>query len=217
MLRHYIGPYRDDWDLYLPVCEFAVNNSYNASIHTTPFKLTYGHNPLTPLSAPLQSHLPTALKYIQNYSDRLAAAKSALQAAQQRQKTYADKSRRPIDWKVGDQMVLTTKNIKFKGEKSVSSHKLLPRYVGPFPITRLIAYNKTLPATADNISAIQLQLPPTMSIHNVFHPSMLKPYNVHTHVAPGPVLFESDGTPVYEVQTLMAHRSHMKGGAEHAE
>ena len=41
MMRHYVSPYHDDWDYYLPSCEFAVNDSYQESIRTTPFMLNY--------------------------------------------------------------------------------------------------------------------------------------------------------------------------------
>ena len=48
-LRHFIGEDQDDWDVLLPCAEFAVNNSYQASIGTTPFYLTYGYYPSVPL------------------------------------------------------------------------------------------------------------------------------------------------------------------------
>ena len=49
MLRHYINPTLDDWDLHLPCAEFAINNSHTPAISTTPFFLNYGRHPRTPL------------------------------------------------------------------------------------------------------------------------------------------------------------------------
>jgi hypothetical protein len=43
-LRHYVGPRKTDWDKHLPEAEFAYNNSWQASINTTPFRLTYGQS-----------------------------------------------------------------------------------------------------------------------------------------------------------------------------
>jgi hypothetical protein len=50
MLRHYVSPTQDGWDLYLSLVEFAYNNVLQESIQTTPFMLNYGQHPLTPLN-----------------------------------------------------------------------------------------------------------------------------------------------------------------------
>ena len=42
MMRHYINPTHDDWDEHLTAMEFAINNAFQQSIGTTPFRLTYG-------------------------------------------------------------------------------------------------------------------------------------------------------------------------------
>ena len=39
-LRHYVSAEQDDWDELLPLAEFALNDSYQESIGTTPFYLT---------------------------------------------------------------------------------------------------------------------------------------------------------------------------------
>jgi hypothetical protein len=49
-LRHYVNASQTDWVRYLPLVEFAVNNSYNASVSSTPFFLNYGFHPLDPMS-----------------------------------------------------------------------------------------------------------------------------------------------------------------------
>jgi hypothetical protein len=35
MLRHYVTPTQDDWDMYLSLVEFAYNNAWQESIRTT--------------------------------------------------------------------------------------------------------------------------------------------------------------------------------------
>ena len=216
MLRHYIGPYRTDWDKYLPLCEFAVNNSFNSTIQTTPFLLTYGQSPLTPVSLQLQSKTPAALRFVQNYSERLKLARTAIAAAQDRQKAYADKHRRSVHFEVGQLVVLHTKNLKFKCAATFTSHKLLPRYVGPFPITRLVPHNRAEPAIGDNISAAELKLPQSMTIHNVFHTSMIKPYTTTSgsigNTPLAPVYFETDGSPIFEVEALLQKRERTRSG-----
>jgi hypothetical protein len=86
-----------------------------------------------------------------------------LKVAQSRQKSYADKRRRDLSFKIGDFVYLNvspmrgTRRFKVKG-------KLAPRYVGPFKIIsrkREVAY--------------QLELPPQLSdVHDVFHVSQLE-------------------------------------------
>ena len=70
-LRHYISPMQDDWDEFLPMAEFALNDSYKSSIVMTPFYMTYGCHP----------PVPTRLGVIsrdnpegQTYVDRIHAA-----------------------------------------------------------------------------------------------------------------------------------------------
>jgi hypothetical protein len=62
---------------------------------------------------------------------RLKDAKAAIEAAQQRQKAWADKHKRDVTFKVGDDVLLSTKNINFKG---TGTRKFLPKWIGPFPV-----------------------------------------------------------------------------------
>src|SRR5690606_7615758 len=50
MLRSYVAYNQKDWDLFLPMMEFAYNNSKNPSTGFSPFFLNYGHHPLVPSS-----------------------------------------------------------------------------------------------------------------------------------------------------------------------
>nr|GEV37747.1 putative reverse transcriptase domain-containing protein [Tanacetum cinerariifolium] len=83
--------------------------------------------------------------------------------ARSRQKSYADKRRNPLEFKVGDRMLLKVspwKGVVRFGKKG----KLAPRYMGPFEIVecvRLVAY--------------RLKLPQELScVHDTFHVSNLK-------------------------------------------
>ena len=88
-----------------------------------------------------------------------------LENAHNRQKSYADKRRRPLEFQVGDAIFLKVSPLKgvMRFEKK---GKLSPRYVGSFEITKQI-----------RIVAYKLALSPYLStVHNVFHLSMLKTY-----------------------------------------
>lgn len=199
MLRHFVDPRQDDWDLLLPTVEFAINNSYHESTKDTPFRLVYGRDPATPLALGHKPKVKAAHEWADRMMQGLAEAKKCLQAAQQRQKTYADTRRRPVQFAVGDEVLLSTVNIKFKG---ALSRKLLPRWVGPYRIVRALG-----PV------AYELELPPTMKIHNVFHVSLLRQFHPGTRQQkpPAPVVCEEDGEEYYLVDRVIDHRDRSKG------
>ena len=80
-------------------------------------------------------------------------------------KSYADTRRRPLEFEVGDHVLLKvspTRGVFRFGKKG----KLSPRYIGPFEI---------LDRVGD--LAYRLALPPALShVHNVFHVSQLRKY-----------------------------------------
>ena len=49
-LRHYISYKQDNWNKYLPLIEFSINNTVNTTTSYTPFMMDIGRNPVTPLS-----------------------------------------------------------------------------------------------------------------------------------------------------------------------
>jgi transposase InsO family protein len=59
-LRHFefVGPYQTNWDEYLAVAEFAINNAWSQSTQTTPFTRNYGQHPDTPVTLQLRAHNP---------------------------------------------------------------------------------------------------------------------------------------------------------------
>ncbi|GKG36672.1 hypothetical protein Tco_0444350, partial [Tanacetum coccineum] len=78
-------------------------------------------------------------------------------------KSYADKRRKPLEFEVGDQVLLKVspwKGVVHFGKKD----KLAPRYVGPFEILERI-----------DLVAYRLRLPKELSsVHDTFHVSNLK-------------------------------------------
>jgi hypothetical protein len=68
-LRHFVGPFQRDWEELLPVVEFAMNNSWNASIQNTPFMLNYGQNPDDPTIAWLRECNPAVNKFVGRWSE----------------------------------------------------------------------------------------------------------------------------------------------------
>ena len=55
MLRHYTNARYDEWDLQLPLCEFAHNNAKSSTTGMSPFFVCFGKHPLTPISAVMEA------------------------------------------------------------------------------------------------------------------------------------------------------------------
>ncbi|KAJ9518355.1 hypothetical protein QJQ45_010318 [Haematococcus lacustris] len=194
MLRHYISPAQSDWPFFLALAEFAVNNSWQESIQSTPFLVNTGQSPLTPalLELPGEVYCPSARRLSEWWQSNVKQARHFMEQAQQRQAYLANKGRRDVEYHPGQLVLLSTKNLRLKPGKA---KKLLPRFIGPFKVLEHVG-----PV------AVRLDLPPAMArMHPVFHVALLRPYtSEHPHLPP-PVDW-LDEAPLYEVEKLLAHR-----------
>ena len=86
-----------------------------------------------------------------------------LRRAQEKQKQYADKRQRDVEFQVGDQVLHATKTLPVVVVARGSS-KLGPFSCGPFEVVEKYR------------TAYKLNLPPHMKMHPVFHVSQLKLY-----------------------------------------
>jgi hypothetical protein len=203
VLRHYINPSHTSWESLLPWAEFAVNSAFQESIKTTPFLLNYGWQPSTPFelglrainaAAPTPPH-PDAAALVTAAAQRIAEARRCLQAAQDRQKRYADTKRAPLTLSVGQSVLLSSKHIKIA---TTGTPKLLPRYLGPFKVVRLIG-----------TVAVKLEIPANWKLHPVFHVSLLKLWD--GPITTEPLAVEVDGLPEYKIETVLSHRLQSRG------
>jgi hypothetical protein len=85
-----------------------------------------------------------------------------LRVAQLRQKSYVDKRRRGLSFKIGDFIYLKVSPMRGTHRFKVKG-KLAPRYVGPYKIV-----------DCKGEVTYELELPPQLSdVHDVFHVSQL--------------------------------------------
>ena len=95
------------WDECLNLAEFSYNNSYQESIHMAPFEAPYGKKCRTPLNwVEVGDRGYFGPDFIKEAREQVSVIQSHLKAAQNRQKTYADKRRRPLQFEVGDHVYL---------------------------------------------------------------------------------------------------------------
>ncbi|GJS63502.1 hypothetical protein Tco_0678066 [Tanacetum coccineum] len=144
--------------------EFSYNNSYLTSIKAAPFEALYGRKCRSPVCwAEVGEAQLTGPAIIHETTEKIFKIRDRMQAARDRQKSYADKKRRPLEFEVGDKVML--KVAPWKGVMRFRKcGKLNPCYIGPFRIIERIG-----PV------AYRLELPQELSrVHNVFHICNLK-------------------------------------------
>nr|GEY96038.1 putative reverse transcriptase domain-containing protein [Tanacetum cinerariifolium] len=143
MLRAYVIDFINGWVKHLPLVEFSYNNSYHASIKAVQFEALYGRKCRSPVC--------------------WAEIKQRIQTARDRQKSYANLKRKPMEFQVGDKVML--KVSPWKGVVRFGKRgKLNPRYVRPFKVLKKVG-----------VVAYKLELPQELSrVHNTFHVSNLK-------------------------------------------
>jgi hypothetical protein len=124
VLRNLLSGDNSDWSRLLSYVQFSINNAKHASTNYSPFYLNYGRHPRSPLtndiaafksSARFTSSLPALSEVLQEMEETLSRVKRLLQGAQERQKLYADKHRRPHHITEGMYVLLSSKNLRFTG------------------------------------------------------------------------------------------------------
>ncbi|KAD4586602.1 hypothetical protein E3N88_24203 [Mikania micrantha] len=164
MLRACVVDFGSSWETHLPLVEFSYNNSYHTSIKAAPFEALYGRKCRSPICwAEVGDSQLTGPELVHETTEKIVQIRNRMAAARDRQKSYADKRRKPLEFQVGDKVLL--KVSPWKGVIRFGKRgKLNPRYIGPFEILKRIgpvAYQLNLPAELDGV-------------HNVFHVSNLK-------------------------------------------
>ncbi|GJV73386.1 putative reverse transcriptase domain-containing protein [Tanacetum coccineum] len=175
MLRACVIDFGGNWDVHVPLVEFSYNNSYHSSIQCAPFEALYGRKCRSPiLWAKIGETGLIGPEMVQEMTDKVVLIKEKLKAARDYQKSYVDNRRKPLEFEVGDKVllrVLPWKGMMCFGKKG----KLAPRYVGPFDILERIGP-----------IAYRVRLPKELSeVHDTFHVSNLKKclVDVNLHVA----------------------------------
>ncbi|GKF20744.1 putative reverse transcriptase domain-containing protein [Tanacetum coccineum] len=164
MLRSCAIKFGKGWVNHLPLVEFSYNNSNHTSIKAAPFKALYGRKCRSPVCwAEVGQMQLTGPKLVQEITEKIIQIKQRIQVTRDRKKSYADLKRKPMEFQVGDKVML--KVSPWKGVVRFGKRgKLNPRYVGPFKVL-------------ENVRSVtyKLELPQELSrVHNTFNVSNLK-------------------------------------------
>ncbi|GJT27367.1 putative reverse transcriptase domain-containing protein [Tanacetum coccineum] len=164
MLRACILDFEESWDVHLPLVEFSYNNNYHSSVICSPFEALYGRKCHSLIMwAEVQEGQLIGPKLVQETTEKISQIKDRLKDARDRQKSYANKRRKPLEFSVGEYVLLKVspwKGVVHFGEKG----KLAHRFGEPFEITERIG-----------VVAYRLRLLKELNgVHDMFHVSNLK-------------------------------------------
>lgn len=204
-LRAFCNDHQDDWDDYLDMLELGFNSAEQASTKHSPFEMIYGMLPRLPIDVALadfEPKNPAAIDRAARMFQAVEAGRSYLLTAQDRQARNADRHRRPLTFKVGDAVLLSTEGLQLKR----GTNKLCSRYIGPFPVTAVV-----------NRNAYTLQLPNQLeALHPTFNIEKLKAYRDGRGLFPGrpqrydrpppDILADSNGDKVWVVDRILAKK-----------
>ena len=197
---------QDNWSTWLPMAEFADNNAQSAATGMTPFYLNKGFHPrmsfdtdpTNPTTSRERLQLETAKDITTHMETALQVAKRALQDTRETMAKTVNKRRKEVQYHPGDMVFLSSRNIK----TTRPSKKLDDKMLGPFKVLAAVG------------TSYRLQLPVTMRIHDVFHPSLLRkaaedPLPGQKNEPPEPVIVDDEEE--WEVDDILDSRRYGRG------
>jgi len=196
-LRNFVDHYQTNWDTYLHVVEHGINDTVNSSTGYTPFYLDTGRNPTSLLDLSLNSYDKLSVRDMQA---AYSVAKQKISDAQDKYAAEANKHRLEDPFKIGDLVLLSTKDFTPPNLHGQPTRKLGPRYTGPYAIKSKVG------------TSYKLALPKNWAVHPIFHPEKLRPY-YWDHNGPHPL----SSLPLAErtVEQVLAARVIKKNNRSH--
>ncbi|GKE26220.1 putative reverse transcriptase domain-containing protein [Tanacetum coccineum] len=164
MLRAYVIDFGNSWDQHLPLVEFSYNNSYHASIKAAPYEALYGRKCRSPMCwSEVEDRKLTSPELIHETTEKIVQIKNRLLTAHSRQKSYEYRRAKPLEFEVGDMVLLKVSS--WKGAVRFGKRrKLSPRYIGTF---RILARVGPVAYTLELLEDLK-------GIHSTFHVLNLK-------------------------------------------
>ena len=179
---------QSDWARWLPLATAVHNHATNSTTKVPPSEALLGYLPQLDYCWGQETAIPRVKEHLEVTAQRREQAKAALNWVARK---VPEDQFRPNEkvWLEGKNLALPYQTLK-----------LAPRRHGPFLITEQVS-----PV------AYRLALPPTWTIHDVFHANLLTPYRETSqhgtnYTRPPPDLIE--GEEEFEVEAIVNHRYH---------
>ncbi|XP_028121420.1 uncharacterized protein LOC114318691 [Camellia sinensis] len=114
----------ESWEDYLPLAEFAYNNSYHSSIGMASYEALYGRRCRSPVCwIEVRDRVLLGPKIVQTTTEKIKVIQQRLKTAQSKEKNFADVKRRPLEYEVGDRVFIRV--IPMKGQSRFGKKGLL--------------------------------------------------------------------------------------------
>jgi hypothetical protein len=203
MIRSFADYTQKNWEEMLPNLQIAYNDSVHSATGKTPFETLHGMHPRLPSRPDNSIQLRgTAKDFADKIADTVQQVKDALlvnkyATARQYESRYAIVDDKP--YREGDKVWIKTSHFLPENRRQQLSKKLLPEYIGPYPIRRVLNYY-----------AVEVDFPPSVKINNRINRTHLKRFRQptwrKTPIAPAPV--DINGEWEYEVEEILDDRLH---------
>jgi len=140
-LRMFVDHRQKQWPEWLGTAEFAYNNKKHTATQISPFEANYGLSSRMGFEGRRGKRYEAAEEFAERMKQVQEEVKAVLGKAQEEMRKYANRKRREgAEFKVGDLVLLSTKELKWH-MKERRSEKLTERFIGPYRIKSIISAN----------------------------------------------------------------------------
>ena len=161
-LRMFINHRQEQWPNWLAIAEFAYNNKVQLSIRVLLFKANNRWDPYIGFKMRKKGKFEKAEEFVARIKKVHKKAETALRKSQEEMWKYVNRKRNePEEYKVGDWVLLSTKDLKYQIQGR-QSEKLTKQFVEPYKVKRIVSTN-----------VIELELPSSVKIHLVVNVSRI--------------------------------------------
>ena len=172
-----------------------MNNSVYYATRMSPFENLYGFHPdihhLEVRVEPQEGKVPAATERARRMREVHDELVERWRDASESQIKYQRANQKPKEFQVGDKVLLSTKNLRLK----VPKKKMAAKFIGPFRITDAVGKQ-----------AYRLALPTSYQIHNVFHVSLLEPWEGRAGEEPANHMQLAEDNDEWEVERIVDAR-----------